>query len=131
MQISGETVQGVVEGIMPSGDTYAPGLRVRLLIDNIHHRHRAGTLAIVQVPLSQQDVPKIMLPKSAIVERGQLAGAFVVGKDSVAQLRWLVLGESRGDMVLVLSGLRGGDRVVLSPGATAVTDGQRVEEKVR
>jgi len=131
VQINGETVQGVVEGIMPSGDTYAPGLRVQLLIDNAHHRYRAGTLAVVQVPLSQQDVPKIMLPKSAIVERGQLTGAFVVGKDSMAQLRWLVLGESRGDMVLVLSGLRVEDRVILSPGTTAVTDGQRVEEKVR
>lgn len=131
VQINGETAHGLVEGIMPSGDTYAPGLRVQVLIDNAHHRYRAGTLAVVQVPFSQRDVPKIILPKSAVVERGQLTGAFVVGKDSIAQLRWLVLGESRGDMVFVLSGLRQGDRVILSPGTTAVTDGQRVEEKVQ
>ena len=72
-----------------------------------------------------------MLPKSAIVERGQLAGAFVVGKDSTARLRWLVLGESQGDMVSVLSGLQAGDRVILSPDAAGVTDGRRVEAKAR
>ena len=131
VQIDGETVQGMVEGIIPSGDTYAPGLRVQLLIDNARHRYRAGTLAVVRVPLPQQDTPKTVLPKNAVVERGQLTAAFVVGKESTAQLLWVVLGETRGDMVSVLSGLREGDRVVLSPGATGVSDGQRVEEKVR
>lgn len=130
VQINGDTVRGVIEGIMPSGDTYAPGLRVQLLIDNHLHRYRAGTLAVVRVALPQQDVPGVMLPKNAIIERGQLTGAFVVGKDSTAQLRWLVLGETRGDIVSVLSGLKKGDRVVLSPGAAGVSDGQRVDARL-
>jgi RND family efflux transporter MFP subunit len=131
VQIGGETVQGIVEGVMPSGEPSAPGLRVQLLIDNARHRFRAGTLAVVQAPLVQRDTPKIMLPKSAVVEHGQLTGAFVVGKDSTARLRWLVLAESRGDMVSVLSGLQAGDRVILSPDAAGVTDGRRVEAKAR
>ncbi|MGD0231329.1 MAG: hypothetical protein ABSC19_13375 [Syntrophorhabdales bacterium] len=131
VEIGGETVQGIVEGVMPSGEPSAPGLRVQLLIDNARHRFRAGTLAVVHAPLVQRDAPKIMLPKSAIVERGQLAGAFVVGKDSTARLRWLVLGESQGDMASVLSGLQAGDRVVLSPDAAGVADGRRVQEKAR
>ena len=71
-----------------------------------------------------------MLPKNAVIERGQLTGALVVGKDSTAQLRWLVLGETKGDMVSVLSGLKEGDRVVLYPGAAGVGDGQRVDARL-
>jgi hypothetical protein len=76
-------------------------------------------------------VPKIVLPKNALVERGQLTGVFVVEKDATAQLRWLVVGESQGDTVSVLSGLREGDRVILSPNLADVTDGRRVEERVQ
>jgi RND family efflux transporter MFP subunit len=131
VQIGGETVQGMIEGIMPSGDTYAPGLRVQLLVDNPRRRYRPGTLAVVRVSLAQPDVPKIVLPKNALVERGQLTGVFVVEKDATAQLRWLVVEESQGDTVSVLSGLREGDRVILSPNLADVTDGRRVEERVQ
>ncbi|MGA2108614.1 MAG: efflux RND transporter periplasmic adaptor subunit [Syntrophorhabdales bacterium] len=88
-------------------------------------------LFVVRVSLAQPDVPKIVLPKNALVERGQLTGVFVVEKDATAQLRWLVVGESQGDTVSVLSGLREGDRVILSPNLADVTDGRRVEERVQ
>jgi RND family efflux transporter MFP subunit len=122
-----ETVQGKIEGIVSSGSTEAPGLRVQLIIDNAGHRFRAGTLAVVEVPFGASEVTGILIPKGALVEKGRLTGAYVVTKDSAARLHWLILGDNPGDMVHVLSGLHEGDRVVLSPEKAGVRDGMPVQ----
>lgn len=131
VRMGGEKVQGTIEGIVPSGSTEAPGLRVQLIIDNARHRFRAGTLAVVEVPLGTSEVAGILIPKEALVEKGRLTGAYVVTKDSTARLHWLILDDNPGDMVSVLSGLHEGDRVILAPEKTGVTDGKPVEEIAR
>ncbi|MCM2333948.1 MAG: efflux RND transporter periplasmic adaptor subunit, partial [Anaeromyxobacteraceae bacterium] len=64
------------------------------------------------------------VPRSALVERGDLTGVFVAAGGR-AELRWLSLGEPAGDVVAVRAGLRPGDQVVDAPGA--LKDGQPVE----
>jgi RND family efflux transporter MFP subunit len=125
-----ETRHGIVEGVMSSGDPRAPGLRVQILIENPDRRLRPGTLAVVEIPCPNSNAPVITVSKEAIIERGQLTGAFVVGDDAVARMRWLIVGETKGNLVPVLSGLREGDRVILSP-APDVTDGRHVREVSR
>jgi RND family efflux transporter MFP subunit len=124
----GQRIQGSVEGVVSSGDSRAPGLRVQVVMDNPRYRLKPGTLAVVEVPAPDRGPSAVLLPKGALLERGQLAGAFVVASDCTAHLRWLRIGEEREDSVRVLSGLREGDRVVLSPGLETVRDGQHVEE---
>jgi RND family efflux transporter MFP subunit len=68
--------------------------------------------------------PRRAVPRTAVVQRGDLSGVFVVA-DGRAALRWLRLGESEGDQLPVLAGLAPGDRVIDTPGN--VRDGQRVE----
>lgn len=72
----------------------------------------------------------IMLPRTAIIERGQLRGVYVA--DPAEMLRWRVitLGAGMGDRVEVLSGLGEGERIVLEPGAQEL-DGKRAELGVR
>lgn len=125
------TVRGRIEGIIPSGSTEAPGLRVQLIIDNADHMFRAGTLAMVEVPLGESDITGISIPKEALVRKGRLSGAFVVAEDSSARLHWLILGDVEGEEVSVLSGLKEGGRVILSPEQAGVRDGRRVEETAR
>jgi len=128
VRIGGETVQGFIEGIVPSGSTNAPGLRVQLIVDNAGHRFRAGTLAVVDVPLGASEVTSILIPREALIEKGRLTGTYVVTKDSEARLHWLILGDGRDDMVSVLSGLREKDRVILSPDKAGIADGIHVKE---
>jgi RND family efflux transporter MFP subunit len=68
--------------------------------------------------------PRRAVPRTAVVQRGDLSGVFVVA-DGRAALRWLRLGEPEGDQLPVLAGLAPGERVIDSPGN--VRDGQRVE----
>jgi RND family efflux transporter MFP subunit len=128
VRMGGETVQGVIEGIVPSGSTDSPGLRVQLIIENSGHRFKAGTLAVVEVPLDAATATSVSIPKLALVEKGRLSGVYVVTKDSTARLHWLILEENSGNIVRVLSGLHEGDRVILSPDKARVADGMPVKE---
>lgn len=70
----------------------------------------------------------LVVPRRALVERGQLRGVYVVERDAVARLRLITLGDTRGERVEVLSGLSAGERIVADPGGQAL-EGRRVEEQ--
>ena len=70
--------------------------------------------------------PRLLVAESAIVVRGGLEIAWVVGADGRASLRYVRTGSRRDGRVEVLSGLEAGERVVLGPpadleGGTRVT----------
>jgi len=68
--------------------------------------------------------PRRAVPRSAVVERGDLTGVFVLS-DGRATLRWLRLGEPEGPQLPVLAGLAPGERIIDAPGT--LRDGQPVE----
>lgn len=68
--------------------------------------------------------PRRAVPRSAVVQRGDLSGVFVFA-DGRAALRWLRFGEPEGDQLPVLAGLTPGERVIAGP--AGLRDGQRVE----
>ena len=68
--------------------------------------------------------PRRAVPRSAMVQRGDLSGVFVLA-DGRATLRWLRFGEPEGDQVPVLAGLGPGERIIDGP--AGLRDGQRVE----
>jgi HlyD family secretion protein len=69
------------------------------------------------VPSAQ---PVTLVPKSAIKTEGDQAYAFVIGNDTVDR-RAVRTGGIDGDRLEVLAGLRGGERVVVSPPANLTT----------
>lgn len=83
---------------------------------------RSGAFARLELPGGAAD--GLWVPRSALVERGDLRGVFVAAAGR-AELRWLSLGEAAGELVAVRAGLKAGDRVVDAPGA--LRDGQPVE----
>jgi len=68
--------------------------------------------------------PRRVVPRTALVQRGDLSGVFVVS-DGRATLRWLRFGEPEGDQLPVLAGLAPGERIIDGP--AGLRDGQRVE----
>ena len=67
----------------------------------------------------------LSVPASSIVRRGQLSFAFALDDDSRARLRPVSTGEATGGRVEVLTGIKAGDELVLSP-PPSLTDGARV-----
>jgi RND family efflux transporter MFP subunit len=70
-----------------------------------------GLAAVAEIPTGRR--PALLLPASAMVERGQLQGVFLFAPDSTLRLRWIRAGRMRGDSVEVVSGLLEGDLVAL------------------
>jgi membrane fusion protein, multidrug efflux system len=86
---------------------------------------RSGTFARLAIPADAEAPARgVWVPRSALVERGDLTGVFVV-RGEQAELRWVALGEGVGDRVPVRAGLAAGDAVIDCP--DALRDGQRIE----
>jgi multidrug efflux pump subunit AcrA (membrane-fusion protein) len=68
----------------------------------------------------------LLLPKSAFIERGELASLFVVGSDRVARLRWVKIGRTLEQGIEILSGVDAGERVIVD--GTKGRDGALVQD---
>jgi len=124
--IGHEIVEGIIEGIVSSGDVRAPGLRLQILVDNPGYRYQTGVLAIIKVPLGAAEKTRLTVPREALVKSGQLSGVYVAGDDNIARLRWLTVNEEKDGSIYVLTGLNGGEHIILSPGKAGVFDGRTV-----
>jgi multidrug efflux pump subunit AcrA (membrane-fusion protein) len=58
----------------------------------------------------------VLIPRSAVVEHGQLQGVYVMDTNQIAGMRYITLGKSAGDQVEVLSGLQAGEQLIAAPG---------------
>jgi RND family efflux transporter MFP subunit len=70
----------------------------------------------VKVAFATGEVRRLMVPVSALVERGELRGVYVLGADGVA-LRQVRVGARDGDRVQVMAGLDDGERIAVDPAA--------------
>jgi membrane fusion protein (multidrug efflux system) len=66
----------------------------------------------------------LLIPQSAVVERGQVRSVYVVERD-IARLRLVTLGEARGNRREILSGLAAGEQLIVAP-PPLLSDGGRV-----
>jgi RND family efflux transporter MFP subunit len=120
-EVSGEAR---ITALTPGGDpvSHRRGLRAHVVASGAGLR--SGSFARVRLPGAGGRTEGAWVPRSALVQRGDLTGVFVV-EDGRALLRWLSLGEPVGDVVPVRAGLAPGERVVDAPGA--LRDGDAVE----
>jgi len=87
-------------------------------------RLRSGLFGRAQFPRGERSA--LLIPGTAVVERGQLQGVFVLDWKNLASLRYITLGRSTGENVEVLAGLQSGERLVAKPGDLEL-DGKRIE----
>ena len=125
VEAAGLSLTAPVSEIVPAADPAPRTILVRLDLP-ASPRLRSGLFGRVRVPVARRQA--IQVGRSAIVERGQLQGVFVVGQDNIARFRLVRTGETRQDATEILSGLTGGEQIVLA-GTERVTDGARIERK--
>jgi RND family efflux transporter MFP subunit len=113
-----------VVALTPGGDplSHRRGLKARVI--SATAELRSGTFARLEVPGQGGPSRGVWVPRTALVERGDLTGVFVAAAGK-AELRWISTGEPAGDHVPVRAGLDAGDAVIDAPGA--LRDGQPVE----
>jgi hypothetical protein len=74
----------------------------------------------VKVGLVVGESERLLVPRSAVVERSEMRGIYVVAPDGRVGLRQVRLGHVRGERVEILAGLAGGERIALDPVAAGM-----------
>ncbi len=121
--VPGKQFSGHVAQILPAADPASRSFVVKIELP-ADARLRSGLFGRAHIPRGHRQA--ILRPRSAVLDRGQLQGIYVVGQDRVATLRYITLGKAQDEQVEVLSGLQGGERVVAAPGDREMV-GKRVE----
>jgi hypothetical protein len=105
-----------ITALAPGGDPVSHRVALRARVVDGAEGLRSGTFARLEIPSSEPGAAELWIPRSAVVERGDLTGVFVADGDR-ARLRWLSVGEVNADRVAVRAGLGAGETIVDRPGA--------------
>ncbi|MGA8151461.1 MAG: efflux RND transporter periplasmic adaptor subunit [Terriglobales bacterium] len=116
-------LQGKVVEIVPAADPASRTFLVKIELPT-DSRLRSGLFGRAQ--FSRGERRALLIPRSAVVERGQLQGIYVLGQNQVASLRYITLGKPSGGEIEVLAGLEDGERLVAKPGVVDL-HGKRIE----
>lgn len=115
---------GHVARIVPSQDTSTHTYQVKISLPaQPNQRLLSGMFGRAVFTLGQ--TAEVIVPKSALIERGGLQGVFVVDNQHKVQFRWLRLGREWPQQVAVNAGLSAGEQVV-AIASPQLRDGDRV-----
>lgn len=122
-----QTFDATIGQIVPAAD---PNSRSFLVKIPLHHPGRliSGMFGRIALPSGgQQDA--ILVPTTALIQRGQLQGVYIVEKGApaaTAVLHWVKTGQQRDRQVEIVSGLTAGDRIITT-NLAQLSDGQPIK----
>jgi RND family efflux transporter MFP subunit len=119
---AGAELNGKISEIAPSASAGSRTFLVKLDLPAAE-KLRAGQFGRVRVPVRER--PALLVAESAVVRRGQIESVFVV-EEGKARLRLVKSGRQMNGKIEILSGLSGGESVVVRD-AHLLTDGVSVE----
>jgi membrane fusion protein (multidrug efflux system) len=121
--LPGERFVAVVSAISPSIDVNGRALQVRADLDNSALRLRPGLL--VRVTVKGQTRQAVLVPESAIVQRGDTAFVFTVADNKATESK-VQLGKRIPGQIEIVEGIAPGTEVVVA-GNTRLINGASVE----
>ncbi|MGZ8383257.1 MAG: efflux RND transporter periplasmic adaptor subunit [Nitrospira sp.] len=121
--LDADPLKGKVSQILPAGDPQTHTFTMKVDLPKTGGL-KSGMFG--RLRLEKGVNTTLLLPKSAFIERGELASLFVVGSDRVARLRWVKIGRTLEQGVEVLSGVDAGERVIVD--GTKGRDGALVQD---
>lgn len=112
-----QLVQGVVTEVSSSAKNTGGQYLVKVLLNKTNANLLSGMFTSVQFPIENDSNTKssiVLVPKSSLINQGQLTGVYTIGSENVAILRWLRIGKTFGNQVEVLSGLSVNEQYIVS-----------------
>lgn len=114
---------GTVAEIVPAADPASHSFLIKIDIPP-SPQLRAGMYATAAIATGRRQA--IVVPRSAVVDRGSLSCVYALDGSGAAQLRYVTLGEQQGNSIEVLSGIAAGEKLVDDP-ADRDFAGKRIE----
>jgi len=116
---TGQRMAGTVTEIAPAVD---PASRTFLIkIDLKEPSLRSGLYVRVMIPEGKRKA--LLVPRDAVVEKGQLTGVYTVDEKGVIAYRLIKTGKLYDGRVEVFSGLKAGESIVVSDTDKAIDGG--------
>ncbi|MGB9406091.1 MAG: efflux RND transporter periplasmic adaptor subunit [Terracidiphilus sp.] len=109
---SSTDLTGTVAEIVPAADPSSHSFMVKIDLPS-SSKLRAGMYGTAEFTNGVRNA--IVIPRTAVVARGSLNCVYVLDGQGIAQLRYVTLGATQGNLVEVLSGISAGERLVDNP----------------
>lgn len=110
---SNDQLSGTVWEVSSSARLTGGQYLVKINLDHTAVKLYSGMFVNTRFPIENGAITTITVPKTAIVERGELRGIYTVSESNTALLRWVRLGKAVGDQVEVLTGLSYGESYII------------------
>jgi len=117
-----QTARGKISEIVPAIDPLTRTFLIK--VEVAAPGLRSGLYAKIRLPIGTKEA--ILLPKAAVIERGQLTGVYTVDDKGIITYRLVRTGKETGNAVEILSGLNPQERVITSGAEKAVDGGLAV-----
>lgn len=104
---------GKVVQIVPAADPGSRSFLVKIELPRDLHL-RSGLFGRAQFARGERSA--LFIPRTAVADRGQLQGVYVLDSSQIAGLHYVTLGRPLGQQIEVLSGLQDGERLIAAPG---------------
>lgn len=101
--------KGTVSEYVPAIDPVSRTFKVKIDLPK-DPKISLGMFGTVKIPLGK--TRKILIPKSAVLMKGQLNYVYALDEKNIATMRIIRTGKEDGNLIEVLSGLKDGDRIV-------------------
>lgn len=110
----GRVYETTLHRLVPAGDPRSRSFEARFQLPNADGALRSGFFARVELPKAAGR-EALLIPASALVERGQVRAVFAV-ESGQARLRFVKVGQKNaGGEIEILSGLEPGSQYVIAP----------------
>ena len=113
IELDGASIKAKELIVFPSADGNSHSVKVRIMLPTNSSALKPGQVAkvVFDVPASNTI---LYIPKSAVWQRGELSAVYVVTDKNIF-LRQVRLGETRGELIELISGAGSNERIALDP----------------
>ncbi len=123
--LSSQVIVGEIGRIIPSADARSRSFQVKVgMPEGLDLK--SGMFARVFIPLG--GIGMLLIPRSAVVDQGQLQGVYIADAEMTARFRLVRIGKTIGDQVEVVSGLKTGWKYIVKV-PPKLKDGVKIEER--
>ncbi|MGE5237373.1 MAG: efflux RND transporter periplasmic adaptor subunit [Chloroflexota bacterium] len=119
IETPGREVKGSITEVVPSVDPASRTFLVKISVRT--EGLKTGQYAKARIEMGKSRT--VVIPKGAVVEKGQLTGVYTVDDAGVVSYRIVKTGKQRKDGIEVLSGLTEKDRIIVAGVEKAVDGG--------
>ena len=116
--VEGRRIESTAITLFPAAQPETNTFRARLELPKGVHGLAPGMFVKVGFVVGESE--RMLVPRSAVVQRSEMRGLYVVAPDGRVSLRQVRLGHVRGDRIEILAGLAGGERIALDPVAAGL-----------